>query len=125
MIAHRAFQPFAVKYEIVLWRIIMKQFKYYFIFIMSMVLLSSLGCAATAKQESTGQYVDDSVITTKVKSAIFNEPILKSAEINVETYKGIVQLSGFVSSQSDINRSAAIARSIIGVQSVKNNMQVK
>jgi osmotically-inducible protein OsmY len=103
----------------------MKQIKYYFIFIISLALLSGLGCAATTTQESTGQYVDDSVITTKVKTAIFNEPSLSSAEINVETYKGVVQLSGFVSSQSDINKSAAVARSIIGVQSVKNDMQVK
>ena len=60
----------------------------------------ALGCASTAKQEGTGEYVDDTVITGKVKAAIFNEPTLKSAEINVETFKGVVQLSGFVSSQA-------------------------
>ena len=89
------------------------------------MLATTLGCASTAKQESTGQYVDDSVITTKVKAAVFHEPSLKSAEINVETYKGEVQLSGFVSSEADINKAVEIARSVKGVTSVKNDMRVK
>ena len=63
----------------------------------------ALGCASTAKQEGTGEYIDDTVITTKVKAAILNEPTLKSAEINVETFKGVVQLSGFVSTQAAEN----------------------
>ena len=84
-----------------------------------------LGCASTPKQESTGEYFDDSVITTKVKTAIFNEPSLKSAEITVETFKGVVQLSGFVSTQSDIQKAVEVARSIKGVTSVKNDMRVK
>ena len=103
----------------------MKKFRHYLLFTLSLALLSILGCAETATQESTGQYFDDSVITTKVKTAIFNEPSLSLAEINVETYKGVVQLSGFVSSQTDINKSAAVARSITGVKSVKNDMKVK
>ena len=103
----------------------MKQLKYFSVFVMVLALFSSLGCASTSTQESTGQYVDDSVITTKVKSAIFNEPTLSSAEINVETYKGVVQLSGFVSSQSDINKAATLAHSVAGVQSVKNDMRTK
>ena len=61
------------------------------------LMATALGCASTAKHEGTGEYVDDTVITSKVKAAIFNEPTLKSAEINVETFKGVVQLSGFVS----------------------------
>jgi osmotically-inducible protein OsmY len=85
----------------------------------------ALGCASTAKQESTGEYVDDTVITTKVKAAVLNEPTLKSAEINVETFKGVVQLSGFVSSQADINKAAGIARGVPGVKSVKNDMRLK
>ena len=85
----------------------------------------TLGCASTATKEGTGEYVDDTVITTKVKAAIFNEPTLKSAEINVETFKGVVQLSGFVSSQANINRAAELARSVGGVTSVKNDMRVK
>lgn len=103
----------------------MKQLKYFSVFVMVLALFFSLGCVSTSTQESTGQYVDDSVITTKVKSAIFNEPTLSSAEINVETYKGMVQLSGFVKSQTDINTAAKVARGIIGVQSVKNDMRTK
>lgn len=83
------------------------------------------GCASTATQESTGQYMDDTAITTRVKAAIFNEPTLKSAEINVETFKGAVQLSGFVSSQADINKAVAVTQSISGVRSVKNDMRLK
>jgi osmotically-inducible protein OsmY len=84
-----------------------------------------LGCAGTSKQESTGEYVDDTVITTRVKTAIFNEPTLKSSEINVETFKGTVQLSGFVSSRADIGTADALARGVKGVTSVKNNMRLK
>ena len=70
-------------------------------------MATALGCASTAKQEGTGEYVDDTVITGKVKTAIFNEPTLKSAEINVETFKGVVQLSGFVSSVAAENRRSS------------------
>jgi osmotically-inducible protein OsmY len=83
------------------------------------------GCASTDQQAGTGEYIDDTVITTKVKAAILNEPTLKVSEINVETFKGVVQLSGFVSSQGDINRAVAITRDIAGVQSVRNDMRVK
>ena len=85
----------------------------------------ALGCASTAKQEGTGEYVDDTVVTAKVKAAIFNEPTLKSAEINVETFKGVVQLSGFVNSREDINKAVTVARQIPGVTSVKNDMRLK
>ena len=84
-----------------------------------------MGCASTAKHESTGQYVDDTAITAKVKTAIFEQPTLKSAEINVETFKGVVQLSGFVSSQDNVNTAMATARAVNGVTSVKNDMRVK
>lgn len=103
----------------------MKQLKYISTFILALMLATLLGCASTSKQEGTGEYIDDSVITTKVKAAVLNEPSLKSAEINVETFKGTVQLSGFVNSQSDIQKAAEIARSIKGVTSVKNDMRVK
>ncbi len=89
------------------------------------VLATTLGCASTATKEGTGEYVDDTVITTKVKAAIFNEPSLKSSEINVETFKGAVQLSGFVKDQADINRAVEVARSVHGVTSVKNDMRLK
>ena len=82
-------------------------------------------CASTARQEGTGEYVDDTVITTKVKAAVLNEPTLKSAEINVETFKGRVQLSGFVSSQADIDKAYALATGIKGVSSVSNSMKLK
>ena len=94
-------------------------------FTFAVLLASLLGCASTAKHEGTGEYVDDSVITAKVKAAIFNEPSLKSAEINVETFKGVVQLSGFVSSSSEISKAAEVARGVPGVKSVKNDMRVK
>ena len=85
----------------------------------------TLGCASTAKQEGTGEYVDDTVITSKVKAAIFNEPTLKSAEINVETFKGAVQLSGFVSSPAAETTAIAVTRKVAGVKSVKNDMRLK
>lgn len=85
----------------------------------------ALGCASTAKQEGTGEYIDDTVVTAKVKAAIFNDPTLKSAEINVETFKGVVQLSGFVNSREDINKAVTVARQIPGVTSVKNDMRLK
>jgi osmotically-inducible protein OsmY len=81
--------------------------------------------APAAKKESAGEYVDDSVITGKVKAAIFEDASLKSTEINVETYKGIVQLTGFVKSSADIKNAVKIAHSVKGVKSVKNDMIVK
>ncbi len=103
----------------------MKQLKYFFTIFAAIVFMSILGCASTTKSEGAGEYIDDSVITTKVKAAIFNEPTLKATEINVETYKGVVQLSGFVRSQSNINRAEEVARGVKGVKSVKNDMRVK
>jgi len=95
-------------------------------FILGILSLTvALGCASTAKHEGTGEYVDDTVITTKVKTAILNEPSLKSAEINVETFKGVVQLSGFVSSEANQSTAVQVARSVGGVKSVKNDMRLK
>lgn len=93
--------------------------------LLAVLLASALGCASTSTQEGTGEYVDDSVITAKVKTAIFNEPTLKVAEINVETFKGSVQLSGFVRSSTDMYRAVDVARGVGGVSSVKNDMRVK
>jgi len=93
--------------------------------ICTLFLASMLGCAGTATTEGTGEYVDDTVITTKVKAAIFNEPTLKSAEINVETFKGTVQLSGFVNSRADIEKAVQVARGVAGVTAVKNDMRMK
>jgi osmotically-inducible protein OsmY len=91
----------------------------------ALLMVTVLGCASTRTQEASGEYVDDTVITGKVKSAIFNEPSLKSAEINVETFKGVVQLSGFVSSPAAENTAVALARGVGGVKSVKNDMRLK
>lgn len=88
--------------------------------------VSALGaCASTRTNEGTGEYVDDSVITAKVKAAILNEGTLKSAEINVETFKGRVQLAGFVNSRGDIDKAVAVARGVKGVTSVTNDMRMK
>ena len=104
----------------------MKQLgKYLSALFLAVALVSAAGCASTPKQEGTGEYVDDSVITAKVKAAILNEPDLKVAEINVETFKGVVQLSGFVSSQAAANKAVEVARGVGGVKSVKNDMRLK
>lgn len=103
----------------------MKQLKYISTIILAVMFATMLGCASTSKQEGTGEYIDDSVITTKVKAAVFHESSLKSAEINVETYKGVVQLSGFVNSEADIKKAVEITRNVKGVTSVKNDMRVK
>ena len=87
--------------------------------------MMSLGCASTRTHEGTGEYVDDSVITTKVKAAIFNEPGLKVSEVQVETFKGVVQLSGFVRSRADIKNAVRVASAVNGVKSVTNDMQLK
>lgn len=99
--------------------------RFFSAFLLALTLLTVSGCASTKGHEGTGEYVDDSVITTKVKSAILNEPGLNSAEINVETFKGVVQLSGFVTSSADINRAVVVARGVAGVKSVKNAMRLK
>jgi osmotically-inducible protein OsmY len=99
--------------------------RFFSAFFLALTLLTAVGCASSQKQEGTGEYVDDSVITTKVKTAILNEPTLSAAEINVETFKGVVQLSGFVSDRADISKAVEVARSVEGVKSVKNDMRLK
>ena len=94
-------------------------------FVALMLIVTFASCASSPKQESTGEYVDDSVITTKVKSLLAADDFLKSFEIGVETRKGIVQLSGFVDSQKAVNRAVEITRSVGGVKSVKNSLIVK
>ncbi|MEO5672535.1 MAG: BON domain-containing protein [Ramlibacter sp.] len=103
----------------------MQNFTRISVLVAAVALTALAGCASTAKQESTGQYIDDTAITTSVKAAIFNEPGLKSAEINVETFKGRVQLSGFVSSKANIDRAVVLAQGIKGVTSVGNDMRLK
>lgn len=93
--------------------------------ILAIAILISGGCASTKTSEGTGEYFDDSWVTTKVKATLFNEPTLKSAEVNVETFKGEVQLSGFVSSEEDIRKAVALAKEVKGVKSVRNDMRVR
>ena len=89
------------------------------------IALALVGCTASGTQESTGQYIDDTVITASVKAAMFDNTALKSAEINVETFKGQVQLSGFVSSRANIDQAVQVAERVKGVTSVTNDMRVK
>ena len=97
-----------------------------FIVVFFAILLASLvGCASTSVQEGTGEFVDNTVITTKVKAAIFNESSLKVSEINVETFKGSVQLSGFVDTKANIDKAGEIALRVKGVKSLKNDILLK
>jgi hyperosmotically inducible protein len=90
-----------------------------------MLIATFAACAATRTHESTGEYVDDSVITTKIKALLGEDDFVKSFKISVETYKGIVQLSGFVNSQQAVKRAGEIVRSVKGVKSIKNDLIVK
>jgi len=90
-----------------------------------LLLISFAGCSSSKKNETPGQYVDDSIITTKVKKAIFDEPTLKTREISVKTNKGIVQLSGFVDSSAEVNKAGDVAKNVENVQSVENDLIVR
>jgi len=90
-----------------------------------MLIATFVACASTRTQESTGEYIDDSVITTKVKALLAADDFVKSFQIGVETHKGIVQLSGFVNSKSASDKAGQITRSVKGVTSVKNDLIVK
>ncbi len=93
--------------------------------VLLMFVAAFAACSATRTHESTGEYVDDSTITTKVKTLLAEDDFLKSFQISVETYKGRVQLSGFVNSQQAVDKAGEITRSVKGVKSVKNNLIVK
>jgi osmotically-inducible protein OsmY len=90
-----------------------------------MLIATFVSCASTSQQSSTGEYIDDSVITTKVKSLLAADDFLKSFDIGVETYKGTVQLSGFVTSQAAVDKAVQITRGVGGVKSVRNNLIVR
>ena len=102
-----------------------KRFMFIRCFMLVVLITGFAACASTSKQEGAGEYVDDSVITTKVKSLLAADDFLKSFQISVETYKGSVQLSGFVGSQQAVDKAGEIARSVKGVKSVKNDLIVK
>ncbi len=91
----------------------------------ALALAALTGCASGPRQETAGQYIDDTTITARVKTAIYQEPTLKSAEINVETFKGRVQLSGFVSSSANMDRAVVVAQAVSGVAAVRNDMRLK
>jgi osmotically-inducible protein OsmY len=94
-------------------------------FLVAALMVSALGCASQSEPQSPGAYMDDSWITTKVKTAILNEPSLKVSQINVETYKGVVQLSGFVDNAASQAKAVEIARAVKGVTSVKNDLRLR
>lgn len=89
------------------------------------VMTVAMGCAATSTRQSTGAYLDDTAITTKVKAAIFNDATLKTNDISVTTLEGRVQLSGFVDSRADIAQAGTVAKGVGGVTSVKNDLRLK
>jgi hyperosmotically inducible protein len=95
------------------------------VFLMTVALIFLVSCSSEPERQSAGEYIDDTVITTRVKSAILAEDSLKVSEINVETYKGVVQLSGFVSSRDDRNTAVKVAKKVKGVDSVKDDMRIK
>ncbi len=103
----------------------MKRVHPFYSFLVALLMLALVACAPTAKREGTGEYIDDTVITAKVKAALVDDPELKAREINVETFKGTVQLSGFVSSREHISKAIQLARNVKGVTAVKNDMVVK
>ena len=103
----------------------MKPLRGFGILVLAIVLASAWGCGSTTTKEGTGEYIDDSVITAKVKAAILGDSDLKVNEINVETFKGVVQLSGFVRSQADMDKAVQVARGVAGVKSVKADMRLK
>ena len=104
----------------------MKKTKKYIAYLMVLALMAAfMACASTSRHEGTGEYFDDSVITTKVKSMLANDDFLKSFQISVETFKGSVQLSGFVDSQKAVNQAGAVARKVSGVTNVVNDLVVK
>jgi len=103
----------------------MKSFRYLSAALLALAVVFSTGCASTPTQSSIGEVIDDTVITTRVKTAFFNDPDLKVLEINVETFKGSVQLSGFVATRAEVTRAGVLARNVDGVQSVRNDILIK
>ena len=103
----------------------MKSFRIVSTLFITLAVLFSAGCASTPTQSSLGEAIDDTVITTRVKAAFIDDPSLKALEINVETFKGVVQLSGFVATRAEVNQASSVARQIDGVTSVRNDILIK
>jgi hyperosmotically inducible protein len=93
--------------------------------LLAILLVTAVGCAGSATSESTGEYIDDTAITTRVKAALVKDPLVKAREVSVETFKGVVQLSGFVSSEEAMNQAVIVAGRVEGVTSLTNNMSIK
>lgn len=104
----------------------MHKFKLIILFLLSLSLVPTLvGCAGGKTHESTGEYFDDAVISAKVRTSLLNDPKIKLLQISVETFKGVVQLSGFVNSTEAATRAVDIARRVRGVKQVNNSLIVK
>lgn len=89
------------------------------------VALALAACASTDKREGTGEYFDDSVLTTKVKAALLKDPAVSGLAVNVETFKGVVQLSGFVKTSAERNRAVELARAVAGVKQVRSDILLR
>ncbi len=94
-------------------------------FVAASIVALTAACASTSSLDSTGEYVSDTVLTAQVKAALFNEPTLKSDEIQVQTHRGVVRLSGFVNSTADEDAAVTIARGVVGVKSVRYDTRLK
>lgn len=93
--------------------------------VLALAGFSACGCSSSPTSESTGEYLDSSTITTKVKAALVSDEVVSAADVKVKTYKSIVQLSGFVATQAEKDRAAVVASNVPGVKSVENNITVK
>jgi len=93
--------------------------------LLTLALAASLACAADGTRRSTGEYVDDKVVSAKVKAALIDDPTTKAYQIDVSTYEGVVQLSGFVDDSKSISVAEQVAESVDGVKDVRNDLRVK
>jgi hyperosmotically inducible protein len=90
----------------------------------ALALIIASGCSATRTQESAGEVIDDSVLTAKVKAGLIDDPVTKAGQINVETYRGVVQLGGFVDNDRQKTQASKVASSVTGVKEVRNDLRV-
>ena len=91
----------------------------------TLMMFAIVACSSMPTQQPTGQAIDDGIVTAKVKAKLTEDPVTKAHQISVETFKGTVQLSGFVNSRADINKAVEVARGVGGVTAVKNDMRLK
>jgi osmotically-inducible protein OsmY len=97
----------------------------WFALALAMLILMVSGCASQPDRASTGEFIDDTAITAKVKAALVADKEVSALSVNVETFRGVVQLSGFADNQAEINRAVSVARGVSGVKSVKNDLRIK